>query len=251
MHVYAHEKMKGATFVALFYCTLSDQIMKKYAVIVAGGSGQRMGGELPKQFLLLQQKPVLWHTLRVFLDAFDDLEIILVLPQAFIKEGEAIIQDLGRSNLITIIEGGGTRFHSVRNGLAFVTQESVVFVHDGVRCLVTKELILRCYEQAVKKGSAVPGVVATDSIRILTEEGSIVADRSQVRIMQTPQTFLSEVLIPAFNTVYDDTFTDEATVVEAAGKEIFLIDGEYENIKMTRPTDLMVAEKILAARNAI
>lgn len=225
--------------------------MKKYAVIVAGGSGKRMGTELPKQFLLLQGKPVLWHTLHTFLTAFDDLEIILVLPQAFIKEGEAIIQSLGHKANITIIEGGATRFNSVRNGLAYVTEESVVFVHDGVRCLVTKELIRRCYDQAVKKGSAVPAVSATDSLRIITGKSTTVVDRTNVRIIQTPQTFLSELLLPAFNTTYAEAFTDEATVFETSGKKVFLIEGDYENIKITRPADLVIAENVLAARSAL
>jgi 2-C-methyl-D-erythritol 4-phosphate cytidylyltransferase len=225
--------------------------MKKYAVIVAGGSGKRMGTEMPKQFLLLQGKPVLWHTLHTFLSAFDDLEIILVLPQDYIKEGEAIIRSLGPGPNIAIIEGGATRFNSVRNGLAFVTEESVVFVHDGVRCLVTKELIRKCYEQALEKGSAVPAVMATDSIRLVTEDSNTVVDRTSVRIIQTPQTFLSELLLPAFNTIYEEGFTDEATVFETSGKQVFLIEGDYENIKITRATDLVIAENVLAARSAL
>jgi 2-C-methyl-D-erythritol 4-phosphate cytidylyltransferase len=225
--------------------------MKKYAVIVAGGSGKRMGNEIPKQFILLQGKPVLWHTLHAFLSTFGDIEIILVLPQANIKDGESIIQALDTKARITIIEGGATRFHSVRNGLAFVTEESVVFVHDGVRCLVTKELIQRCYEQALEKGSAIPAVTATDSIRIVNGDTTTVADRTNVRIIQTPQTFLSEWLLPAFTTSYDEGFTDEATVFETSGKGVCLIEGDYENIKITRPTDLLVAEKVLAERSAL
>lgn len=222
--------------------------MKKYAVIVAGGSGKRMGNPLPKQFMLLHDKPILWHTLQAFLAAYKDLEIILVLPQDFIKEGEAIIRDLGAGTGITIIEGGATRFHSVRNGLAFVTEKSIVFVHDGVRCLITSSLIRKCYEQALSKGSAIPAVTATDSIRIVNEGTHVAAHRDNIRIIQTPQTFQSELLIPAFNTVFDNAFTDEATVVETSGQEVFLIEGEHDNIKITRPGDLIMAEKILAER---
>jgi 2-C-methyl-D-erythritol 4-phosphate cytidylyltransferase len=224
--------------------------MKKYAVIVAGGSGQRMGAAMPKQFLLLQQKPLLWYSLDTFLQAFDDLQVILVLPKENIGEGEKIAEDLNARDRIMITAGGATRFHSVQNGLSLVESPSVVFVHDGVRCLVSKELIHRCYEQTIEKGSAVPAVAATDSIRIANGTDHMVADRNHVRIIQTPQTFLSALLLPAFNTNYEDSFTDEATVVEASGQKVFLIDGEYGNIKITRPADLLIAEQILALRNA-
>jgi 2-C-methyl-D-erythritol 4-phosphate cytidylyltransferase len=224
--------------------------MKKYAVIVAGGSGQRMGAAMPKQFLLLQQKPLLWYSLQTFLQAFDDLQVILVLPKENIADGEKIVTDLAAGERVMITAGGATRFHSVQNGLAMVESPAVVFVHDGVRCLVTKNLIHRCYDQAIEKGSAVPAVAATDSIRIANGTDHAVADRNHVRIIQTPQTFLSAILLPAFNTNYQDSFTDEATVVEASGQKIFLIDGEYENIKITRPADLLIAEQILASRNA-
>lgn len=224
--------------------------MKKYAVIVAGGSGQRMGTAIPKQFLPLHGKPLLWHTLNSFLKAFDDLEIILVLPSTYLSEGEMLRQMFpGAADRITVTTGGETRFHSVQNGLQLVTEQSIVFVHDGVRCLVSRELVQNCYQQALEKGSAIPAVMATDSIRILTESGHIVADRNQIRIIQTPQTFQSAILLPAFTQVYEDAFTDEATVVESSGKEVLLIGGEYENIKVTRPTDLLVAEKILAERS--
>ncbi|MES2374212.1 MAG: 2-C-methyl-D-erythritol 4-phosphate cytidylyltransferase [Bacteroidota bacterium] len=224
--------------------------MKKYAVIVAGGSGQRMGAAMPKQFLLLQQKPLLWYSLQTFLQAFDDLQIILVLPKENLTEGEQIAKDLDAENRIMITTGGATRFHSVQNGLALVESPSVVFVHDGVRCLVSKDLIHRCYEQTIEKGSAIPAVAATDSIRIANGTDHTVADRNHVRIIQTPQTFLSAILLPAFNTNYQESFTDEATVVEASGQKVFLIDGEYENIKITRPADLLIAEQILASRTA-
>lgn len=225
--------------------------MKKYAVIVAGGSGQRMGAAIPKQFLLLQGKPLLWYSLQTFLHAFDDLEIILVLPADNLAEGVQLVKELNAVSRINIAAGGATRFHSVQNGLALVSSPSIVFVHDGVRCLVSTELIQRCYTQALEKGSAIPAVAATDSIRILVEEGHTVADRKLVRIIQTPQTFRSEVLLPAFQNDFEEGFTDEATVVEASGCPVFLIEGEYSNIKITRPVDLLVAEKILAERSSL
>jgi 2-C-methyl-D-erythritol 4-phosphate cytidylyltransferase len=232
----------------LFIARIYRSAMKKYAVIVAGGSGQRMGAALPKQFLLLQGKPLLWHSVKVFLDSFEDLEVILVLPKNNISEGEKIAADLNSIDKITITEGGETRFHSVQHGLALVKGPAVIFVHDGVRCLVTQTLIKKCYAQAIEKGSAIPAVAATDSIRIADGENHSVADRNNVRIIQTPQTFQSEILLQAFNTSYKDSFTDEATVVEAAGYKVFLTDGEYENIKITRPADLLIAEKIVGDR---
>jgi 2-C-methyl-D-erythritol 4-phosphate cytidylyltransferase len=225
--------------------------MKKYAVIVAGGSGQRMGTAIPKQFLLLQGRPLLWYSLQTFLHAFEDLAIILVLPAGNLAEGEELAQELGAATRITVTAGGATRFHSVQNGLALVSSPSIVFVHDGVRCLVSQELIRRCYTQALAKGSAIPAVVATDSIRILAGEGHAVADRNLVRIIQTPQTFQSEILLPAFENDFEESFTDEATVVEASGNPVFLIEGEYSNIKITRPVDLLVAEKILSERSSL
>ncbi|WP_018613572.1 2-C-methyl-D-erythritol 4-phosphate cytidylyltransferase [Segetibacter koreensis] len=219
--------------------------MKKYAIIVAGGSGVRMGAEIPKQFLLLKGKPLLQYTLQSFLSAYNDLNIILVLPQAHIEKGQEIIKTMNAGERIQITSGGETRFQSVKNGLSNITHPSVVFVHDGVRCMVSQQLIQNCYDQAVAKGSAVPAVAATDSIRI--DEGAYhyTIDRSKVRIIQTPQTFRSEILAEAFNQEYNETFTDEATVVEAAGNKVFLIEGDYNNLKITRPIDLCIAEKLL------
>lgn len=233
--------------------------MKKVAVIVAGGSGSRMGSATPKQFLLLHNKPVLWHTLAAFLNAYEDMEVVLVLPHAHLPAGEEIIKDIqtalpAAAGRIAITAGGDTRYHSVQNGLALVTEASVVFVHDGVRCMVSEILIRRCFEQALEKGSAIPVVTATDSIRLLSAApvqgqmgASVVADRSRVGIVQTPQTFLSSILLPAFTQPFSDAFTDEATVVEAAGHEVHLVEGEYANIKITRPVDLLIAEKLLTS----
>jgi len=219
--------------------------MQKIAVIVAGGMGQRMGASIPKQFLLLNGQPILWHTLQRFLNTWEDLQVILVLPAEHKEEGNKIVQSLNASDRVVVTEGGDTRFQSVKNGLSLIKEPAVIFVHDGVRCLLSSELIKRCYEQAVEKGSAIPAVAATDSIRIVEGEGHYVADRNLVRIIQTPQTFLSDILLPAFQQSYQPSFTDEATVVEAAGKKVFLIEGEYTNLKITRPEDLQIAEQIL------
>jgi len=219
--------------------------MKKYAVIVAGGSGERMGAAVPKQFLLLNGRPLLWHTVKAFISCYTDIHIILVLPKDHIDTGKNAVSDLTTANPIVFVEGGVTRFQSVQNGLKPVSGESIIFVHDAVRCLVSQALIERCYTQAVEKGSAIPAVAATDSIRIVEGDAHHVADRKLVRIIQTPQTFQSSVLLPAFTVAYHESFTDEATVVEASGKKVFLVEGDYENIKITRPADLVIAENIL------
>jgi len=224
-------------------------LMHKYAIIVAAGTGTRMGGELPKQFQLLKGKPVLWHTLKAFTNTYNDVELILVLPKNHLEKGEQLVKEFP-SHHIHITKGGITRFQSVKNGLKLVKEESVVFVHDGVRCLVSADLIKRCYQQAAEKGSAIPAVTATDSIRILENGSHFIKDRQQVSIIQTPQTFSSDILLPAFEQPFNESFTDEATVVEASGKEIFLIEGEYDNIKITRPVDLLIAEKIIEDRSA-
>ena len=224
--------------------------MEKYAIIVAGGIGKRMGSVLPKQFLMLKNKPVLYYTIKSFLDAYDDIRIILVLPEEFADLGREIIDayfDYGR---IQITLGGETRFHSVQNGLRMLQGDGIVFVHDAVRCLVTTQLIHRCYEHALQMGSAVPVVRAKDSVRMLNEElnDNEVLDRTKVVLVQTPQTFHSRILRPAFEIDYKERFTDEATVVEAFGLKISLVEGEEHNLKITRPVDLLIAEKILDAQ---
>ena len=219
--------------------------MKKYAVIVAGGSGQRMGTQVPKQFLLLHGKPVLWHTLNVFLGAYEDLDIILVLPEEHMETGKKILYATSEPQRIRIVAGGATRFHSVQNGLQPIREESVIFVHDGVRCLLTTSLIHHCYEQALEHGSAIPVIDCRDSVRLITPEGNEAIDRSRVKLVQTPQTFVSSVLVPAFTVEYREEFTDEATVVEAAGSLVHLVEGEVNNIKITMPADLSIAEELL------
>ena len=223
--------------------------MKKYAVIVAGGSGVRMGAQLPKQFLLLRNKAVLWHTLAAFLAAFNDLKIILVLPAQHIEAGHKIIGTLAVPERVLVTTGGETRYQSVQNGLQLVEKDAVVFVHDGVRCLVTPALIQRCYTAAIEKGNATPAIAAVDSIRIDTGAGNEAMDRNKVRIIQTPQTFLAAQLLKAFEQPYEPSFTDEATVVERMGIAIHLVEGESTNIKITQPIDLLVAEKILEERS--
>ncbi len=219
--------------------------MKKYAIVVAGGSGTRMGASLPKQFMLLKDRPVLYYTLKAFLEAYDELQIILVLPVDYTDMGQEIIDAFFDKERIRITAGGDTRFQSVKNGLSLIDEESIIFVHDGVRCLVTKDLIQRCYLQAVETGTAIPAIPSKDSIRLITDEGNEAFDRNRVMLVQTPQTFHSKILLPAFQIDYKDKFTDEATVVEAYGMKVSLVEGEENNIKITRPVDLLIAESIL------
>lgn len=222
--------------------------MKKFAVIVAGGIGSRMNQTMPKQFLLLNGKPIIYYTISTFLQAYVDVRIIIVIHKDFINEIEEITKDLDTSR-INIIEGGETRFHSVKNGLQLVEKDSIVFVHDAVRCLVSVNLIQRCYEHAIKNGNAIPVVTATDSIRLQNGDGSSSVERNKVKIVQTPQTFKSNMLLQAFEKEYQENFTDEATVVELNGNVIELIEGEFQNIKITRPSDLILASHYLEINN--
>ena len=219
--------------------------LKKIAVIVAGGTGIRMNNTVPKQFLLLKNKPVLFYTIDTFLKAYDDMQIVLVLPEEHVAAGQEIIDAFFDYNRIKITIGGRTRFHSVQNGLALIEEESIVFVHDAVRCLVTTALIKRCYDTAIEYGSAIPVINSKDSVRIVTGKDNSAVERSSVKLVQTPQTFHSKILLPAFNIDYKDKFTDEATVVEAFGLKVQLVEGEENNIKITKPADLIVAEQIL------
>lgn len=220
--------------------------MKKIAVIVAGGTGTRMNNAIPKQFLLLNGKPVLYYTIDTFLKAYDDMHIVLVLPEEHMAAGQEIIDAFFDYNRIKITAGGRTRFHSVQNGLKLVEEESIVFVHDAVRCLFSADLIHRCYDAVLTFGSAIPVIDCKDSIRMLTEDGNEAIDREMIKLVQTPQVFYSKILLPAFNIDYKDKYTDEATVVEAFGLKVYLVDGEERNIKITNPTDLLLAERLLA-----
>jgi 2-C-methyl-D-erythritol 4-phosphate cytidylyltransferase len=222
--------------------------MKKTAIIVAGGTGQRMGATVPKQFLAIEGKSILLHTVSQFVAAFWDINFVIVLPTEFIQEGQNLIATTGFTQQVQFAAGGDTRFQSVKNGLAHVDADAIVFVHDAVRCLLTPALIQSCYNQALEKGSAIPAVRSTDTIRIVEGAKHHLVDRENVMMIQTPQTFNAAILIKAFEQAYQPSFTDEANVLEASGTEVFLIEGEYENIKITRPLDLAIAAYILEKR---
>lgn len=221
--------------------------MKKFAIIAAGGSGSRMNTPTPKQFLLLAGRPVLWYTITTFLDAYPDLEIILVLPVNYIKEGQDLVQSFDSRGRIQLVVGGDTRFHSVKKGLEFTVDPSIVFVHDGVRCLVTKTLIHRCYDETLLNGNAVPAISSVESIRLEKDGSNWPLDRTRVKIIQTPQTFRSDLIKKAFEQEYRESFTDEASVVERLDVKINLVEGEELNIKITHPADFAAAEKIIGS----
>lgn len=219
--------------------------MKYYAIIVAGGKGLRMGGDVPKQFQLVGGRPVLMHTLQQFRNAFADLQVILVLP----REQQDYWRELCRQYEFgvehRVADGGQTRFHSVKNGLALIPdgEEGIVGVHDGVRPFASADLIRRCYAAAVEAEAVVPAVPVVESLRH-EERGAI--DRKGYRLVQTPQTFSIPLLKAAYRQAYLETFTDDASVVEAYGHRVAMIDGIRENIKLTTPFDMVVAEALLA-----
>ncbi|PMD98377.1 2-C-methyl-D-erythritol 4-phosphate cytidylyltransferase [Siphonobacter sp. BAB-5405] len=223
--------------------------MKQYAILVAGGSGSRMGVALPKQFLSVAGKPILVHTLERFLAYSADLQIILCLPADQLAYWQELKQAYPLPFRHPIIEtpGGASRFQSVRNGLQRIEgSEGLVAVHDGVRPFVPVEVIAESFRTAAQKGTAVVSVAAKDSIRLVHSETENQAlDRSRLRLVQTPQTFQVAVLKKAFEQSESPLFTDDASVAEAAGFPIFLVEGSYENIKITTPEDLWMAEAIL------
>ncbi len=221
--------------------------MKKFAIIVAGGNGTRMNNTTPKQFLLLKGKPVLFYAINTFLQTYNDCKVILVLPEEHVGVGQEIIDAFFDYQRIQIVVGGRTRFHSVQNGLAMVDDEdSIIFVHDAVRPLLTASLIQKCYDAVSEFGTAIPVIDCKDSVRIITESGNEAIERSTIKLVQTPQAFHGKILLPAFFGIdYKDKFTDEASVVEAFGLKVSLVEGEEENIKITNPADLLIAESIM------
>ncbi|MHA8058775.1 2-C-methyl-D-erythritol 4-phosphate cytidylyltransferase [Aquirufa nivalisilvae] len=225
--------------------------MKKYAIIVAGGTGQRMKSAVPKQFLLLQGKPILYHTLLQFKKAFSDIELILVLPQnqfstwhLLCQEHPEILQQCPHH----LVEGGATRFHSSQQGIHTIqgNQLALVAIHDGVRPLVSVTCIQQAYQHAEEHGNAVLAVSSKDSIRQWDNNENVYLplDRTQIKLIQTPQIFEFSLLKRAFQQEYQDSFTDDASVVELLGIDIHLVEGNYSNIKITTPEDLLIAEAL-------
>ncbi|UKN03542.1 2-C-methyl-D-erythritol 4-phosphate cytidylyltransferase [Paracrocinitomix mangrovi] len=218
----------------------------KYSVIIAaGGSGSRMGAQIPKQFLLLNDKPIIFHTIQKFVDALPDIEIIVVLPEYQQKLWHQLVDKHQFNHEVKLAIGGEQRYHSVKAGLALATGD-VIGVHDAVRPLIDKNVIKAVYEQAANTGAAVPVVELTDSIRKITYDESEAVNRKEYRLVQTPQVFKSNIIKIAYEQKYHPNFTDDATVVEACGHDIVLVEGNVENIKITRPVDLVLAAALLS-----
>lgn len=226
--------------------------MEKQIIIVAGGKGLRMGSDLPKQFIPIGGKPVLMHTLSVFHTYNPLIKIILVLPEAHQQYWNTLCAIHNFSIPHIIANGGETRFHSVKNGLAKAIEStesvSLIGVHDGVRPFVSQEVIDNCYQSAEKSGAVIPVISVYETIRELTKKGSITVDRSKYRLVQTPQVFRSDILIQAYDQPFSEAYTDDASVVEAAGRTVQLTEGNRENIKITSPFDLTIAEALLQQR---
>lgn len=220
--------------------------MKRYAIIVAGGKGLRMGGELPKQFIPVEGRPVLMRTLDAFHACDASIQLILVLPSDHQAYWHELCAQYQFAVPHRIADGGATRFHSVQSGLSLVdAPEALVAVHDGVRPFVSPEVIRRCYAEAEAHGAVVPVIPVVETVRQLVGEGSKTVARDAYRLVQTPQTFRATLLRRAYEQPYCDAFTDDASVVEALGSAVSLVDGNRENIKLTTPFDLIVAKALV------
>ncbi len=223
--------------------------MKKSVIIVAGGSGSRMSSDIPKQFLLIGNHPILMHTIKRFYDYDKTIQIILVLPSSQQLFWQSLCQKHDFTISHTIANGGETRFHSVKNGLECISDDFIVAIHDGVRPFVSRETIERCFETAAKKGNAIPAIEVVDSLRFVNKNENTSVSRNDYRLIQTPQVFKSFLIKKAFAQAYDTSFTDDAGVLEKMGETLFLVEGNKENIKITTPYDLLIANAILKANN--
>jgi 2-C-methyl-D-erythritol 4-phosphate cytidylyltransferase len=220
--------------------------MDLYVVIVAGGSGKRMGMDTPKQFLELAGRPVLMHTIERFRKFNESIEIITVLPENQLRFWTELQKKYSFDVPHTLVKGGSKRFMSVRHGLEFVNSPGLVAIHDGVRPLVRIDTIERCFEAAEKYGNAIPVISPADSLRIEVEDGNTPVNRMHVKQVQTPQVFDVDMIKKAYLQDYDPSFTDDATVLEKTGEKIQMVEGNRENIKITNPEDLFIAQTLLS-----
>ncbi len=219
--------------------------MQKYIIIVAGGSGVRMNSSVPKQFMELQGKPIIMHSIQKFVDAIPQISIVLVLSTNHQQQWITLCKKHNFNYKYQLAEGGETRFQSVKNGLALVPENCMVGVHDAARPLISNQIIINAFETAEQKGNASPAILLSESIREVEGESNKAIDRSKIFIIQTPQCFKSTLLKNAFLQTYRSTFTDDASVLEAMGEKINLIEGHRENIKITTPQDLIIAEVLM------
>jgi 2-C-methyl-D-erythritol 4-phosphate cytidylyltransferase len=222
--------------------------MKKSMIIVAGGSGSRMGAEIPKQFMELRGKPILMHTLDKMKDVDADMQLIIVLPLDQMEKWEKLCYKHGFSTPHLMAEGGATRFQSVENGLRLVDDSELLGVHDGVRPLFSTQLVHNLFAEADKSGAAIPVTPVVPSLRLVKENSNQAVDRSSYRQVQTPQCFKTSILKTAFGNAEHVNYSDDAAVVEANGGSISLVNGDPDNIKITNPIDLELAELIIQRR---
>jgi 2-C-methyl-D-erythritol 4-phosphate cytidylyltransferase len=218
--------------------------MQRTIIIVAGGAGSRMGTKIPKQFLELKGRPVLMHTLEKFFSFDDTIEIILVLPLEQVTQWDKLCIHHSFNIKHQVAFGGETRYHSVRNGMALAIPGSVVGIHDGVRPLVSIATIRRCFETAEMEGNAVPAIGSTESVRYTKNGQNHFVTRQDIKLIQTPQVFQWNQVQNAYDQAFKDKFTDDASVVESMGFPITLVAGNPENIKITTPLDMRLAEAI-------
>lgn len=217
----------------------------KYALIVAAGSGSRMKSAIPKQFMLLKGKPLICHTLQRFVAYDPGMRLILVIPKGFVLNPAEWAPYFDVLPDLVLVEGGETRFHSVQNGLGAITDDGIVFIHDGVRPFITNALLERCHAVALEKGNAIPCIELKDSLRQVMDGDNRQVPRAQYRSIQTPQTFRVKDIQDAYRQAYSPDFTDEASVMEQAGHAIHLVDGLDNNIKITSPADFLLAQCLL------
>ena len=216
--------------------------MKRSVIIVAGGKGLRMGGDIPKQFVKINGLPILMHTINSFYSFDSSINIIVVLPidqQDFWKD---LCREYKFTVSHTIVDGGETRFHSVKNGLESIHEDGIVAVHDGVRPFVSHEVIENCFSVSIEKGAVIPVIDVVETIRHISGDDSQTVPRDEYKLVQTPQVFSVTLLKKAYSQQYNTNFTDDASVVEALGHKVTLVKGNRENIKITTPFDLKLAE---------
>ncbi|MDI9357374.1 MAG: 2-C-methyl-D-erythritol 4-phosphate cytidylyltransferase [Phycisphaerales bacterium] len=220
--------------------------MKRSVIIVAGGEGKRMNTAVPKQFIKINKKYLLVYSVLAFLKAYKDIKIIVVLHRDYLHLSANIKNQipLKHTKQVYFVVGGKTRFHSVKAGLQLVESPSVVFIHDAVRCLVSPSLIIRCGNMAMRYKSAIPIIPVADSVRLQVGQGGKmrVVDRNKLWCVQTPQTFHTDVLMPAYKQRYKKSITDDAMVVEQTGHSLHFCTGEKNNLKITFPTDFYIAQ---------
>jgi len=222
--------------------------MDKYILIVAGGKGIRMKSEVPKQFVELNGMPIVMRTIDAFSVDRQIDQITMVIPNGYLSYWKELCEKHHFSTALNIIEGGPQRYHSVKRGLSMVPNDALVAIHDAARPFVTKEILSTGFKIATKKGNAIPAITINESLREISGSLSKSVNRNLYRVVQTPQFFHAALIKKAFQQPFNENFTDDATVLESSGQQIYLFDGDPTNIKITTPEDLMLAEAIIKSK---